>query len=158
MKRGAGSAQDPARNPARILLDTNVLSELMRPRPEPRVLAWFSAQGRQTRFLVSAITQAEILLGVALLPAGRKRSALAEVARAMFEQDFHAMNLAFDEHVAPAYADIVALRSRKGRPISVEDAQIAAIASHHRLPLATHNVKDFDHVPGLTVIDPWVEA
>lgn len=145
-------------SPNRILLDTNVLSELMRPRPEPRVLDWFSAQGPQVRFVVSAITQAEILLGIALLPAGKKRSALEDVARSMFEQEFHGLNLAFDEHVAPGYAQIVAARSRKGRPISVEDAQIAAIASHHRVPLATRNTKDFDGVPNLTLIDPWAAA
>ncbi len=140
---------------ARILLDTNVLSELMRPRPEPLVLAWFSAQNPQTRFVISAITQAEILLGIALLPTGKKRSALAGVAQSMFEQEFQGLNLAFDEHVAPGYAAIVAQRSRSGQPISVEDAQIAAIAAHHRLPLATRNTKDFAHVPGLTLINPW---
>jgi predicted nucleic acid-binding protein len=140
---------------ARILLDTNVLSELMRPRPEPLVLAWFSAQNPQTRFVISAITQAEILLGIALLPAGKKRSTLAGTAQSMFEQEFQGLNLAFDEHVAPGYAAIVAQRSRSGQPISVEDAQIAAIAAHHRLPLATRNTKDFAHVPGLTLINPW---
>lgn len=143
---------------ARILLDTNVLSELMRPRPEPLVLAWFSAQGLQTRFVISAITQAEILLGIALLPAGKKRSALADVAQAMFEQEFHGLNLPFDEHVAPGYAAIVALRSRSRAPISVEDAQIAAIALHHRVPLATRNTKDFAQVPGLVLINPWESA
>ena len=61
---------------ARILLDTNVLSELMRSRPDPVVLDWFATQGRQTRFLVSAITQAEILLGIALLPAGQEAQRL----------------------------------------------------------------------------------
>jgi len=140
---------------ARILLDTNVLSELMRPRPEPKVLAWFSSQGLQTRFVISAITQAEILLGIALLPAGKKRNALASVAQAMFEQEFQGANLAFDEQVAPGYAAIVAQRIRSGLPISTEDAQIAAIATHHRLPLATRNTKDFANVPGLTVINPW---
>lgn len=143
---------------ARILLDTNVLSELMRPRPEPAVLDWFSIQGAQTRFVISAITQAEILLGVELLPAGKKRSALANAAQAMFEQEFHGLSLAFDEHVAPGYAAIVASRSRRGLPISVEDAQIAAIAAHHRLPLATRNTKDFAHVPGLTLLNPWERA
>lgn len=143
---------------ARILLDTNVLSELMRPQPDPRVLGWFSAQGPQTRFVVSAVTQAEILLGIALLPAGKKRSALTLVAQAMFEQEFRGLNLAFDEHAAPAYSAVVALRSRAGSPISVEDAQIAAIASHHRLPLATRNPKDFALVPGLVVINPWESA
>lgn len=105
--------------------------------------------------MVSAIAQAEILLGIALLPAGKKRSALSEVARTMFEQEFHGLNLAFDEQAAPGYAAIVALRGRRGRPISVEDAQIAAIAVHHRVPLATRNTKDFALVPGLDLIDPW---
>ncbi|HZE91744.1 MAG TPA: type II toxin-antitoxin system VapC family toxin [Rhizobacter sp.] len=140
---------------SRILLDTNVLSELMRSRPEPVVLDWFAAQGPQTRFLISAITQAEILLGVALMPTGKKRSALADVAQAMFEQEFHGLNLAFDEQVAPIYAAIVAQRSRSGQPISVEDAQIAATAAHHRVPLATRNTKDFAHVPDLVLINPW---
>ena len=130
----------------------------MRPRPEPRVVAWFAAQVPQTRFVVSAVTQAEILLGIGLLPAGKKRNALAAVAQAMFEQEFHGLNLAFDEHAAPVYAAIVAQRSRSGRPISVEDAQIAAIAAHHRVPLATRNTKDFADVPGLTVINPWEHA
>ncbi len=139
----------------RILLDTNVLAELMRPLPEPRVLDWFAAQGAQTRFVVSAITQAEILLGIALLPAGKKRTALAAVAQAMFEQEFQGLHLAFDEHAAPIYATLVALRTRSGAPISVEDAQIAAIAVHHRVPLATRNTKDFAQVPGLVLVNPW---
>lgn len=142
-------------NPSRVLLDTNVLSELMRPRPDPVVLEWFAARGKKTRFLVSAITQAEILLGIALLPAGKKRSALADVAEQMFEQEFQGMNLPFDEHAAQQYAAIVALRNRRGRPISVEDAQIAAIATHHRVPLATRSTKDFDHLPGVLVLNPW---
>ena len=143
---------------ARILLDTNVLSELMRPRPEPAVLAWFAALAPQTRFVISAITQAEILLGIALLPAGKKRATLADVARAMFEQEFQGMNLPFDEHAAPRYAALVALRSRKGSPMSVEDAQIAAIAVHHAVPLATRSTRDFALVPGLTLINPWEHA
>jgi toxin FitB len=139
-------------------LDTNVLSELMRPRPEPAVLGWFAALEAQTRFVVSAITQAEILLGIALLPAGKKRMALADVARALFEQEFHDMNLPFDEHAAPGYAAIVSLRTRKGLPMSVEDAQIAAIAVHHAVPLATRNTRDFALVPGLMLINPWERA
>ena len=140
---------------ARVLLDTNVLSELMQPLPEPRVLDWFSAQGALTRFVVSAITQAEILVGFASLPTGKKRTALAGVAQAMFEQEFHGLTLAFDEHAAPIYATVVALCARRCAPISVEDAQIAAIAVHHRLPLATRNTKDFVQVPGLALVNPW---
>ncbi len=139
----------------RVLLDTNVLSELMRPRPEPLVLAWFSALQPQPRYVISAITQAEILLGIALLPPGKKRSALAGVAQAMFEQEFKGSILAFDDKIAPGYAAIVAQRSRSGKPISVEDAQIAAIASHYSLPLVTRNTKDFAHLPGLSLINPW---
>ena len=145
-------------NTARILLDTNVLSELMRPRPEPQVLDWFSAQGPQTRFVISAVTQAEILLGIALLPAGKKRTSLTQAAQTMFEEEFHGTSLAFDEHAAPDYADMVASRSRSGSPISVEDAQIAAIAVHHRMPLATRNTQDFAKLPGLVLINPWSTA
>ena len=118
----------------------------------------FRSQGAQTRFVISAVTQAEILLGIALLPVGKKRTALADVAQTMFEQEFHGLNLAFDEHAAPLYASIVAQRSRSGAPISVEDAQIAAIASRHRVPLATRNTKDFAQVAGLELIDPWEPA
>lgn len=141
-----------------VLLDTNVLSELMRPEPDPRVLDWFSQQEAKTRFVVSAVTQAEILLGISLLPAGKKRTALRDVAQTMFEQEFHGSNLPFDEHAAPGYAAIVALRTRKGVPISVEDAQIAAIATHHRMPLATRNTRDFVGIPGLTLFNPWEKS
>lgn len=140
---------------ARVLLDTNVLSELMRPRPDAAVLAWFAAHGPQVQFMVSAVTQAEILLGIALLPIGKKRRALTGVARTMFEQEFHGSNLAFDDLAAIEYAEIVAARTRSGRPISVEDAQIAAIAVRHGVPLATRNTKDFGKVAGLVLIDPW---
>lgn len=140
---------------ARILLDTNVLSELMKAEPHAAVLRWFADQSAQTRYVVSAITQAEILLGIALLPAGKKRTALASTAQHMFEQEFQGLNLAFDEEAAPGYASLVAQRSRAGAPISVEDAQIAAIATRHRVPLATRNVKDFQHIPDLVLINPW---
>jgi toxin FitB len=143
-------------NNAGLMLDTNVLSELMRPAPDPSVLAWFASQRAQTKFLIASVTQAEILLGIALLPAGKKRSSLAAVAQEMFDQDFHGLTLAFDENAAPIYANFVARRSRVGQPITVEDAQIAAIATHHRLPLATRNTKDFLNLPGLTVVNPWL--
>ena len=76
----------------------------------------------------------------------------------MFEQEFYGLNLAFDEHAAPGYAAIVALRSLRGLPISVEDAQIAAIALHHRVPLATRNTEDFAYLPSLALINPWERA
>lgn len=137
-----------------ILLDTNVLSELMRPAPAPRVVRWLdSCSGKDV--WVSAVTEAEILLGIRLLPAGRRRDGLADLAGRMFQEDFSERCLPFDAAVAAAYAAIVSTRRRLGNPISVEDAQIAAIARVKGLALATRNVKDFQGIDGLTVIDPW---
>lgn len=137
-----------------ILLDTNVLSELMRPQPTAAVLAWFERQ-QGLAYFVSAITRAEILLGIALLPAGKRRDSLATAAERMFDEDFAGHSLAFDGNCATEYALLVAERSRGGHPISTEDGQIAAIALSHRLPLATRNGKDFLGIAGLSVLDPW---
>lgn len=137
-----------------MLLDTNVVSELMRPQPAPAVLAWFGRQ-KETRFFVSAITCAEVLLGIALLPAGKRRDRLALAAEQMFAEDFTGRCLPFDENCADEYAWVVAWRTRRGRAISTEDAQIAAIALARDLPLATRNGRDFGDIDGLTVVDPW---
>lgn len=137
-----------------ILLDTNVLSELMRPRPAAAVIDWFGRLD-DTSFFISAVTRAEILLGVALLPAGRRRDALADSAEKMFAEDFAGRCLAFDEACASAYALLVAARTHLGQTISTEDAQIAAVALCHGLPLATRNTKDFRDIDGLAVINPW---
>ena len=137
-----------------ILLDTNVLSELMRPEPAPVVLDWFNRQ-QGTSYFVSAITRAEILLGIALLPAGKRRDSLAAAAEQMFEEDFAGHSLTFDGNSAPEYALLVAGRTRRGHAISTEDGLIAATALHHELPLATRNCKDFEGIAGLTVLNPW---
>jgi hypothetical protein len=137
-----------------IVLDTNVLSELMRPRPAAEVLAWFERQP-DTSFFVSAITRAEILLGIALLPAGKRRASLAVCAEQMFGEDFAGRSLSFDDACATEYAVLVASRIRQGQAISTEDAQIAAIALTHALPLATRNGKDFKGIDGLVVLNPW---
>lgn len=139
---------------AGILLDTNVLSELMRPQPEPVVLNWF-AQQQDNTFWISTITRAEILLGIALLPAGRRRDQLADAAEHMLAEDFAGRSLAFDDACAVEYALLVARRTHEGRAISTEDGQIAAIARVHALPLATRNGKDFAGIDALTVLDPW---
>ena len=136
-----------------ILLDTNVLSELMRSTPDVKVLAWFQQQ--DAPFHTSTITRAEILLGIALLPEGKRRDALAVAAEKMFAEDFAGRCLAFDDEAAAQYALLVAARYRSGLPISTEDGQISAIALHHNLPLATRNVKDFARIEGLTVLNPW---
>lgn len=140
-----------------MVLDTNVLSELMRPQPEARVMAWFEEKA-ETDFFITAITRAEILLGIALLPSGRRKDGLASAANEMFLQDFAGRCLSFDERAADCYAMVVAERGRAGQPISTEDAQIAAIAMTYGLPLATRNVKDFGNIAGLSIIDPWSEA
>ena len=137
-----------------VLFDTNVLSELMRAKPAIEVLDWFERH-QDAAFYISAITCAEILLGIALLPAGKRRDGLAVSAEQMFSEDFSGRSLAFDEHCAAEYALLVAARTRQGRAISTEDAQIAAIALTHRLPLATRNGKDFKDIEGLTVLNPW---
>lgn len=139
-----------------VLLDTNVLSELMRPQPSSMVLAWFSQQ-KDTEFFTSAITQTELLLGVALLPGGKRRDAIADAVEQMFDQDFVGRCLPFDELAAHEYAALVATRNKVGMPISTEDAQIAAIALHHDLALATRNTKDFRKISELVLLDPWAK-
>ena len=137
-----------------FLLDTNVLSELMRERPAAAVLDWF-AQNTQGVMHTSTITQAEILTGIALLPTGKRRTALAVAAEQMFEHEFAGRCLAFDAAAAKNYAVIVAVRSRQGRPISTEDAQIAAIALTAGFAVVTRNVRDFESIEGLVLADPW---
>lgn len=136
-----------------ILLDTNVLSELMKAVPEARVVAWLDEQPAATVF-VSAITRAEIELGIALLPEGQRKLKIAGAAESMFEA-FSGRLLVFGELAAIQYGQLVAQRKRMGRPITVEDAQIAAIALAHGLRLATRNGRDFREIPNLSVVDPW---
>lgn len=139
-----------------ILLDTNVLSELLRAQPEPAVLAWFSRQSADDLY-VSAVTQAEMLLGVRLLPTGKRRAQLEQALQAMFNEDFAGRTLPFDAAAATAYADIVASRRKAGRPISQFDAQIAAIAHARRADLATRNESDFEAC-GVALVNPWRPA
>jgi hypothetical protein len=137
-----------------ILLDTNVLSELMKGSPNRRVLGWMDHHPPRDLW-VSFISQAEIMLGIALLPSGKRQDALALAAATMFAEDFSERCLPFDHAAASHYAQLVAHRTRLGLPISTEDAQIAAIALSHGLQLATRNVKDFGELPGLSVLNPW---
>lgn len=140
-----------------LLLDTSVLSEMMRHTPDAGVLAWFEKQVEAV-FYISAVTQAEILLGIALLPAGKRRDALALAADQMFQEDFTGRCLPFDEAAAVEYSLLVAVRTSAGRPISTEDAQIAAIAICHQLPLATRNIRDFVQIEKLEVRNPWATS
>ena len=136
-----------------MLLDTNILSELMRPSPFPAVVEWLDAQPAEQLF-ISAVTQAEIELGLALLPEGRRKNELLQAAKEIFSL-FDGRNLPFDAAAAQEYALIVAARVKAGRPVSVEDAQIAAVARANNLRLVTRNSKDFELIDGLIVINPW---
>ena len=136
-----------------IVVDTNVLSEEMKSTPAATVHAWFVRQNPRELF-TTAICEAEILVGVALLPEGQRKRDLASAAHQIFAL-FSGRILAFDSRAAPDYADIVAARRVVGRPISDFDAQIAAITRERRFALATRNTLDFEGA-GLVVIDPWL--
>lgn len=136
-----------------ILLDTNVLSELMRGTPDAAVVGWMDAQSPH-HLHISAVTRAEIELGIALLPEGRRKHGLQLAAMRMFSE-FSGRCLAFDQRAASYYAVLVAARVRAGRPISCEDGQIAAVALAGGLSLATRNMADFAGIDGLSLVDPF---
>lgn len=136
-----------------IVLDTNVLSELMRPEPAPQVLRWVAAHAGTSLF-TTTITQAEILYELELLPDGRRREALAVAIDSVFREDLRDRILPFDTPAARFYGLIVTARRRAGRPISQLDAQIAAIARSREATLATRNVPDFQGC-GIDVVDPF---
>lgn len=137
-----------------MLLDTNVVSELMRPVPHATVLAWLNNQPADTLWLNSVVVS-ELLYGVARLPDGKRRAQLALAVQAMLAEDFSGRVLPFDLEAAVVYADLVAMRDRQGQPMDVADAQIAAICLAHGATLATRNTKHFEGV-GLTLMNPWV--
>ena len=139
-----------------IVLDTNVISELMRAKPHPAVLAWVSAQARATLYTTS-INQTEILYGIAMLPTGRRRTALAAAAEAMFAEDLAGRVLPYDGAGAARYAEIVVARRRIGNPIEAFDALIAATALTAGASVGTRDIGGFDEC-GLTLIDPWASA
>lgn len=137
-----------------IVLDTNVVSELMRPTPADAVVSWVDAQPAAEVFL-TAVTVAELLYGIGRLAEGARKAALAEGVEAMLYEDFDNRVLAFDGAAAAHYADIVVRREGAGRPISMADALIAASCRSHNAVLATRNVSDFAET-GLTIANPWI--
>jgi toxin FitB len=136
-----------------IVLDTNVLSEVLRVKPEPRVLEWLSDQPRASVF-TTTITRGEILYGIRVLPAGKRRDGLWDAATKMFEVDFDGQVLMFDSAAADEFAELSAARRAAGRPIAQFDAQIAGITRSRGAQLATRNVSDFEK-SGFDVINPW---
>ncbi|MFI2665430.1 type II toxin-antitoxin system VapC family toxin [Micromonospora carbonacea] len=135
-----------------IVLDTNVVSELMRAEPTPAVLTWLR-QSSGASLHTTVVTVAEIRYGIARLPEGQRRESLHQAANEIFAA-FPRQVLPFDLAAAGAYADVVAGRERLGRPIDGFDAQIAAICRAQAAALATRNIKDFADT-GIGVIDPW---
>ena len=138
-----------------IVLDTKVVSELMRAEPAVLVLDWVDSHAAEDIHL-TAITLAELLYGVARLPDGRRKTELADQIEAMVTEDFDHRITAFDETAAAHYADIVVLRERAGRPISTADAQIAATCRSHGAVLATRNIEDFLDT-GISIVNPWAQ-
>ncbi|TVQ72146.1 MAG: type II toxin-antitoxin system VapC family toxin [Balneolaceae bacterium] len=138
-----------------IVLDTNVLSELVKPSPDSNVIQWVSQRPVAALF-TSTITQAEILYGVSLLPDGDRKKQLQKAVVRLFDELFHERVLPFDGDAAMAYARIAVSRRQSGRPISQFDAQIAAIARSRESQLATRNGMDFEGC-GIVVINPWLE-
>jgi len=138
-----------------IILDTNVLSELMRPVPSTRVVRWVEKRPAAELFTTS-ITEAEIFYGIELLPKGKRREGLLAAAEAMFADDFAGRVIGFEGHAARAFSRIAARRRALGKPISHPDAEIAAIAQLHGAALATRDVADFDDCD-IRLIDPWGE-
>lgn len=139
-----------------ILLDTNVISAVMAPTPPESVLSWLDAQSSAGLFL-STITIAEIRYGLRCLPAGRRRQTLEDRFRQFVAQGFEQRILPFDLPAANLYAEVMAHRKETGRPMSVCDGEIAAIALANGLAIATRNVADFEDC-GLELIDPFAWA
>ncbi len=136
-----------------ILLDTNVVSEPMRPKPDARVLAWLDAQAAESLYL-STVSFAELLLGIVSLPPGKRRKALASAFHEQVIALFGERVVPFDLAAAEAYAQVVTRARRHGYPIAVADAQIAAVAESHRFTVATRDEAPF-HAAGIPVINPW---
>lgn len=139
-----------------IILDTNVVSEELKPKPSAAVSRWVSGQDPSAVF-ITTITVAEILYGIERLSAGGRRERFVDSVVRLLSERFSGRILAFDEPAASAFAQIVAGRERLGRPIAYLDAMIASIARSHASAIATRNTRDFEHC-GIRVLDPWTEA
>ena len=139
-----------------ILLDTNVVSELIRKAPDPAVTSWVSDHPLYDLFF-SAVSEAELRFGAAILPPGRRRDTLFFEIDAMLRDAFEDRVLPFDSDAARAYGNIAAVRRSAGRPVAPADCQIAAIAASRDMAVATRNVRDFEDM-GIEIVDPWTGA
>ncbi len=139
-----------------FVLDTNILSAMIRREPVPEVAAWIAGQTAESLFTAS-ICQAEILSGIAIMSDGRRRRDLEAAARAMFLEDFEGRVLPFDMDAAVAYGGIFAARRRAGRPTATVVLMIASVARSHDATVVTRDLRGFEGC-GLTLIDPWAAA
>src|SRR5262245_7386710 len=135
-----------------IILDTNVLSALMRTAPEAKVVAWLDNQPRDSVWITS-ITALEVRFGLQILPTGKKRTALFQAFDSLLETIKHRI-AALDTDAAESAADLMARRQRAGRPVELRDTMIAGIALARRAALATRNVTHFADA-GISIVDPW---
>ena len=139
-----------------ILLDTNVVSELMRKSPDPGVEAWVASHPVVDLYF-SAVGEAELRYGAAVMPVGQRRDTLVTDIESMLGAAFDGRILPFDSGAALAYAEVASARRAIGRPVPIADCQIAAIARSRGMVMATRNVRDFADM-GVDVIDPWTGA
>ena len=136
------------------LIDTNVISELTKPAPSAAVLGWFANTPVQ-HIYISSVTLCEMQLGLALLPAGKRKRALTMATDALIQEDFAQRCLSLDARCAPLYGALAARQQQNGAPCSAEDAMIAAIALANQFTLVTRNTKDFEGMDGLVLLNPW---
>lgn len=136
-----------------ILLDTNIVSEMMKPTGDAKVRQWMDSYAEIDFYIATPII-AELRFGLALLPAGRKKDALTKACNVVEDEIFAGRILAFDQRAAHVFAHLRAKRQALGRPFSVMDAMVASIASAHAMTLATRNVADFADLD-LAVVNPF---
>jgi predicted nucleic acid-binding protein len=139
-----------------ILLDTNIVSEVMKTRPAETVVAWLNDQSSE-KLHISSITVGEIAFGLRILPDGKRRSGLRERFEKFVTLAFDQRVLAYDESAARVYGELMGERRELGLPMSAPDGQIAAIARLHHLAVATRNVPDFESC-GIEVVNPFVSV
>lgn len=136
-----------------LILDTNVVSEIMRPEPDDAVWVWVATQ-TPAGLHTTSITLAEMLYGISIMPDGLRSRTMSQAVGRIFADYFSERILPFDRNAAVAYAAVMAGRRKIGKPISIVDAQIAAIARAHGATVATRNVRDFAEC-GIEVVNPW---
>lgn len=136
-----------------LVLDTNVISELFKPDPNPKVVAWVGRLPGEQLF-TTAITRGELLFGLYCMPDGRRKADLLQKLAQLFEHDLAGHILAYDSQAADAHAEIAAMRRAQGRPAGIADDMIAGITRSRGATLATRNTRDFQNC-GIELIDPW---